>query len=769
MKRTHKMKTKTEMKIILGILAVLVALPLVAADSHQLWCLYDGESVNFGQLCAPGRPTVTAPNHGSTSICVHLLDNGKICHASLSKCYGLGLSCSNSTTGGNTTIDITPPTLEISSPLNGSTFTSRNVLLEMLSDETVALSYQKDSNPGKWNTLCSNCGSYSKERSFDEGLNEITIRAVDKANNEALYARLFYVDSKKPKINSLEPSEGFASGTFRVTFTEDNPKELVLHYGNSETGFRNKSFGLSTDCIQLDGEAECATTVNLADYEGEQIEVYATLLDAAGNLDETSHAQLAIDNTAPIISNFSYLVQGKKVTFTLEINEPYLSEVTYIDNSENNPKEKSLCSKLVNNVCEKQVNLKSEGSHNVQVIVRDLAGNEAAQNFTLFADSKKPKIKDVLPSDGFTSGLFEVTFEEQNPMSVVLEYGNVQTGFRTQNVQLSGCSKDGDEYYCSTSVALGDFDGQEIEYKFTVTDLAGQTDEKQQKGLAVDISFPVIKSLNYTVNGKDVFFSINVDEPYLKEISYIDNSDPKLQVKKLCSKLTNEFCEKKVSFRNDGLHEVTLEVTDLAGHAVSQNIEFFTDSKKPKIKSIFPEKDSTFGLFDISFEEQNPTSLILEYGNNALGFRTAALSLANDCTSDNGKYSCSINVDLSDYDGYEIMYDFTLTDRVGQTASDGAAELLVDITFPEFDSLTYNLTSSTKAKVILQATEPNVEVVTYINLDDSKPRQQTFCSRLSAEGICEKKLSINPGTNRIDFVIIDKAGNSAVQQLVIAN
>jgi hypothetical protein len=758
------MKRTIETKIILGICALILVLPFVAADSFELWCLKSGETVNLGALCNPAMEI----KHGPTILCMHLLDNGKICPAILNVCNGMGLTCSNSTTS-NTTIDTVPPVLQMSSPTNGSVHTSRNVLIELSVSEKATLSYQKASDPRRWTNLCEDCTRYSKERSFDEGPNEITIRAVDRAHNEAYYTVLFNVDSKDPKIKSFSPSEGFASGAFQIIFTENNPDALTLHYGNYETGFRERGFNLATECAPSGSDTICATTVNVSDYDGQQIEAYVVLLDAAGNTIETKHSQLDIDYSDPLILNFSHVTDGKKVTFRLEIDEAYFSKVTYIDTSESNPKEKMLCSKLVNNVCEKQVNFNGEGVHNIQIIVRDLAGNEAIKNFTFSSDSGKPKIKEISPISGFASGLFEITFEEQNPASVILEYGNIQTGLRLKQINLTKCNRAGEQYSCSESINLEDYDGQEISYKFNVTDLSGQMEEKSQSGLSVDISFPLIKSLNYTINGKDVYFSIEVEEQYLKEISFIDNLDPRPREKKLCNKLVNGFCEKKASFRIDGNHDVVFKITDLADHMTAQTITFFTDSQKPKITMVSPEQKFISGLFEVEFKEKNPTSLILEYGNSALGFETRELSLEDDCSSSVDEYYCSKEANLSKYEGYEISYEFTLTDKVSQTTSAGATELLVDTNFPEFNSLTYKLIGNKKANVVLDATEPNIEAITYANLDDAKPREKSFCSKLSAEGICEKKITVNPGINRIDFTIIDKAGNSAVQQLVIQN
>ncbi|MFH1802989.1 MAG: hypothetical protein ABH864_06100 [archaeon] len=758
-------------KIILGVFAVLLAMPFVVADSYELWCLVDGQSVDFGQICAPGRPIITAPDPGFVSICVHLLDSGAICHAPLGICNGLGLSCANSTAGGNVSIDVTPPELEIFTPADGELFTSRNVLIDLTSSEVVDIHYQKAADQGRWISVCSDCTSYSRERSFDEGLNEVTFRAVDRAHNEAYYTIFFNIDSQDPRLRPLQPDDGFASGAFHIEFDEDNPDELILHYGNYDVGFREYSLNVETECTPTSGDTICEVTVDLTDYDGQQIEVYATITDLAGNMDETTHNELDVDNTLPIINSADFTVEGKKVNFVIDITEPYFKEVTYIDNLESNPREKRLCSSLVNDVCEKRVNFNQDGDHEVVVTVKDEAGNEATHTFSFFTDSKSPKIRNTEPSNGFASGLFEIEFEEENPAEAFLFYGSELYGFRNTYIDFSSeCYVSGDEYFCSKNVDLADYDGQEIEYKFQVYDEAGQMAEEGKDNLAVDISFPVINMIDYNIDGKNVYFSIDIDEPFLDEVTYIDNLDPRPREKKLCSKLVNGMCEKKASFRIDGDHDVTITVRDESGHVSAQNVLFFTDSKDPKISDVTPtNRDFASGLFEAVFNEENPISLVLEYGNSDIGYITSELSLENDCNQDDDEYYCWKDADLSYYEGQDINYKFTVTDRAGQKDMDGESGLRVDITFPTIDEINYEIQSGNRAEVTITATEENLDKITYFNSDDARPRLKTFCSRFSSGGVCEKRISLNPGINRIDFMILDEAGNVAGQQITINN
>lgn len=567
------MKTNTNIgrEVIIGILLVVALTSVVSADSYQLLCLYNGQSIDFAQTCGPGRPKITAPSDGFVQVCAHNLDNGKLCHSPLNICNGLGLLCS---TVGNVTSDTEPPTLSISSPVNGSVFTSRNVLIDLTASESVDIRYEKASDPGRWISLCSDCDSYAQQRSFEEGLNVITFRATDGAGNDAFYVKSFSVDSKVPKIKSFSPNSGFATGEFTVRFEEDNPEDLILHYGNLEVGFRQHLFDLDAECYMEAKDHVCTTSVNLSDYDGWQIGVDSSLSDVAGNVVQTPQYFLNVDYSSSTIGNVDYVVEGGKVTFSIEVDEPFLSAVTYIDHSENNPKEKKLCTKLVNGICNKKIGFK-DGEHEVEIIVTDRAGNRDSKFVTFFTDSKKPKIKDIEPSKKFASGLFEVEFEEQNPESVTLEYGNYGTGFFTYDFVLDeDCYAINDKRtYCSKNIDLSDFEGQKINYIFTVMDIASSSAQKGKSALLVDNTFPVIDSINYTVSGKSAEVVISATEDNIDKILYLNNDDARPRESTFCSKLgIDGTCKKKIRL-NEGLNRIDFTVRDEAGNLVGQRIE----------------------------------------------------------------------------------------------------------------------------------------------------------------------------------------------------
>ena len=203
------MKTKKTLSIIAITILVVLSITLVLGDSYELTCLTAGETLPLDTLCNPAM----SPRTGPLNICMHLLDNGKECPALINKCNALGLSCTSS---NSTTVDRTPPTITISSPIESGIYNGRQVLLNISTNEESGLYFLDNLNGrNKWTRICSGCSSYLRRRSFDEGFNNITIRANDVNGNFAYKTVTFTLDSQKPRITKTEPSRRFASGIFK--------------------------------------------------------------------------------------------------------------------------------------------------------------------------------------------------------------------------------------------------------------------------------------------------------------------------------------------------------------------------------------------------------------------------------------------------------------------------------------------------------------------------------------------------------------------------
>jgi len=376
---TMEMKQKNTVKKRMGvlvasalILTVLLSVNYVAA--YQWVCLEYGESVPN-----PQNPRYTCW-HDSCQLCV----TDALNPTDFNRCAEAGPCQSLNEEGG---LDTLPPTLSVSSPTQGGVYGDKSVLVSITSNEPATMSYTDAiSGRGRWARLVSLAQSYSGARKFSEGSNTIIFKGSDRNGNEATTELTFFVDSKAPKIKKTFPKKGFANGEFAVLFSEDNPSELTLHYGNFVTGFREQEVNLAS-CIFNKNNYECETTVSVADYSEEDFEYWFSLEDIAGNVVESKHVSLDVDVTSPVINNPNdFWSQGaeddnKNIYFNIDLTEQNLDEVSIYDNSDSKPRWKRLCSRLRGNLCIKKVSFKP-GHHDVDVQVLDTAGNAVAERIS---------------------------------------------------------------------------------------------------------------------------------------------------------------------------------------------------------------------------------------------------------------------------------------------------------------------------------------------------------------------------------------------------
>ena len=203
---------------------------------------------------------------------------------------------------------------------------------------------------------------------------------------------------------------------------------------------------------------------------------------------------------------------------------------------------------------------------------------------------------------------------------------------------------------------------------------------------------------------------------------------------------------------------------DKAGNEDSRNVEFFVDTKKPKILKTEPIRDFASGIFYVKFQEENPTELILYYGSLNSGFNTKKIDIPSECSPDNrNNYECATSIDLTSYDGQKVDYYFSISDIKNQSESSKKIRLDVDTTLPKINSINYSL-SLRVAEISVDIIEANFAEATYINQADLNPREKRLCSTLK-NGICKGRVTLNYGNNLIEIHVIDKAGNAVGQNV----
>ncbi len=126
-------------------------------------------------------------------------------------------------------------------------------------------------------TLCRNCNvKFTKKISFNEGEHEIGVKCISYEGIQKTSIIHFFNDYTAPKIIQINPPgrSTISAGEFSVKYTENNLKEVILHYGLDEI--------TKTDCPKGILQT-CYFTVDISKYKGKQMNYKFEFIDKAGN------------------------------------------------------------------------------------------------------------------------------------------------------------------------------------------------------------------------------------------------------------------------------------------------------------------------------------------------------------------------------------------------------------------------------------------------------------------------------------------------------
>lgn len=268
------------------------------------------------------------------------------------------------------------PEYFIYSPLNG-TYGSRRVRFNLTLDAIADyLGYiNLDNKRPSWRTLCRDCNEYGysnkKLKSLNEGENELILRAIDNYGQRKEERISLFIDSKKPRVHKTFPRRNkYTNGNdFYVKYSEDNFVNLsiLIWFNGSFERFE-------TGCQESGKYQECYFNLDLSKYQGEEIEYQIEIWDIVRRI-TSRKTRVKVDVIEPVVNNFEYIVEGRKVNFKFNISEENFDEVrySYVDNR-GRFKDRKLCSRLKNGICEKKKSFKS-GVYNFTFSVLDDAGN----------------------------------------------------------------------------------------------------------------------------------------------------------------------------------------------------------------------------------------------------------------------------------------------------------------------------------------------------------------------------------------------------------
>ncbi|GEM_PF-1985872 len=277
--------------------------------------------------------------------------------------------------------------MSVNSPVNGL-YGNRNVPINVTLDkEADYIKYinYNDKRPG-WKILCKDCKDYGKTsiktKRLLEGENNLSFMAIDSFGREFSENVSIFIDSIAPKIKDVEPKTGYIDSNFNIDIIEENPTNMSIFYGN---GTINMSSDVNlSECTNFKSVKYCNGFIDLSEFNGQEIEYYVNLTDIMNRTAKSKINKVMVDSINPVINSVYFTNIGRRVELMINVSELNLEEVNYIDLEDRTPKERRLCTKLVDGMCVKVLSFRP-GVHNLTINAVDKAGNSAFVDDVIFS------------------------------------------------------------------------------------------------------------------------------------------------------------------------------------------------------------------------------------------------------------------------------------------------------------------------------------------------------------------------------------------------
>ncbi len=268
----------------------------------------------------------------------------------------------------NFTVDVTAPSVDITSPSDGEAIPSVEVTVEWTgSDDTSGIDYYEIRiDGGEW--IHKGLQTTHDFTDLDEGSHTVDVRATDNADNSAVDPVTFVVDVSDPTVSITSPDEGEIFGSTEVTVEWDGSDDIsgIDHYE-----------------IRLDDgdweHLDMDTSYTFQDLEEGHRTVEVRVTDKAGN-DALDSVTFIVDVSDPTVSIISP-EEGEEFD-TTEVTVEWIGddEISGIDNYEVRINQGTWQDKELQTT--HIFTDLAEGEHTVDVRAYDKAGNSATDTVT---------------------------------------------------------------------------------------------------------------------------------------------------------------------------------------------------------------------------------------------------------------------------------------------------------------------------------------------------------------------------------------------------
>jgi len=397
-------------------------------------------------------------------------------------------------------------------------------------------------------------------------------------------------------------------------------------------------------------------------------------------------------------------------------------------------------------------------------------GNESEQMELFYVDLTDPFVKNVQPANA--SFIYDTTPEISAYIDEIWQSNsgvNLSTVVMKVDGGLVAAGKSLADTLDATVIYTPETSLDEGIHNVSVyaEDYAGRQSEFTwwfEIGSPAAFNLTVYSPEDKVYESRRVGFNITTSKE-VKSIEYINWNENIPRWKRLCRNC-DEYGNSRARVKSpkEGQNVITIRATDHFDQVVEENISLIVETRLPKIMRTLPRRNSFVNGsgFYIKYSEENLQNISLFYGNKS----DVSKALLTGCESGRNQ-ECSIDVDVSSYDGQYIEYWFNVTDLLNTVQSrktkvkvDTSTPIILTVNAPENDVnytrlVPFNLTVSEEVKL------------EYYDKSVTRLLWRRLCSRCDEYGATRMRTRSfrERGEHEVLIRAIDKAGNSAIEEV----
>ncbi|MDP2750454.1 MAG: PGF-pre-PGF domain-containing protein [Nanoarchaeota archaeon] len=601
------------------------------------------------------------------------------------------------------TVDATPPTINLMSPVNGYNSSSSSVTFTFNSTDTTQwpdCNLYVDSNQTIFNSInMSSIVNISTVPAIADGPHNWSVECYDynggpdslgnAAANNFSVTRTFIVSTSKPIITLTAPAAGanLASNTVSFNITATNLVYSTLNCSiliNGAVNATNTSVSNATATI-------ITSTISDGVYNWS-----ATCNDAAGQTNTTVARALTVDANGPTISlaapangtsqntstptiNFTIAdsVSGlNKSTLAINISNSVATYV-YTTSGSGGLNAISCDASNTSSVCILTLNTTSDGLQTMNISVKDMSANLKTAQSVFTISTAVPVITLNAPAAGanltnntvrFGITVADITYTSLNCSILINGIVNATNASVVNGTAMN----------ISSSIADGTYN-----WSARCTNAAGQTNTTSTRSFTLDATAPTItlsapaNATYYSANATQIVFTLAESLAGLNLSSVNVNitgggsSAAYTNTTANCSGTsTSQTCSfLMTASTNDGLQILTISAIDSFGNSRTAVTQFTLDKTAPTLTFTAPSQGSNRTTATINFTAKDPIAGINGTDAVTATIDGSAVTVSGCAASSDGlNYTCVFTPTLSQ--GTRTL-NVTAIDKAGNSVTNG--------------------------------------------------------------------------------------------------